>query len=98
MNRKLTRLNGVLVPGGWEEFGRIYSIALVTDDDRRYRIDGRRGIGGELARFLGKDVWVEGYRHSGNAISVTNYGFNGEPKHDLVKRPPRSTKRLRETA
>ena len=97
MNRKLTRVEGMLVPGGWEEFGRIYSVSLVTDDDRRYRIDGRRGIGGELARFLGKDVWVEGYRHSGNAISVTNYGFNGEPRRDLDERF-RRTKRMRETA
>ena len=78
MNARMTRLDGVLVPCGWEEFGKIYSIVLVTEDDRRFRIDGRRGVGSELARYVGKDVWVEGLRHTGNAISVTNYGFHAE--------------------
>ena len=80
MSSRTTRIEGVLVPGGWEEFGRVTSIALLTDDDRRFRIDGRRGIGRDLRPFIGKQVWVAGYRHSENTISVTSFGFDLRPR------------------
>jgi hypothetical protein len=80
MKNGICRLEGVLVAGGWEEFGRVTYLILQTDDDRRFRIDGRRGIGRELRPFLGKHVWVAGYRYTENAIAVRSYGFNLRPR------------------
>jgi hypothetical protein len=80
MRSAITRLEGVLLPGGWEDFGRVSYVVLQTDDDLRFRIDGRRGIGRELQPYLGRQVWVAGHRHSGNAISVTSYGFDLRPR------------------
>lgn len=75
-NREVTdnvMLVGIIIPLAWDRSGRARVIALNTTDERQYRIDLTRGMGGDLTKYLGSHVRVEGGVEVGGTLSVARF-------------------------
>ena len=59
-NNNPVTIKGIIIPVDWDDKGNVVAIALSTNDEEEYLIEGK-GKGGELRRFLREEMEINGF-------------------------------------